>query len=81
LIDLGSVDFNIGPPLPGYKPYTHDTRTVEAPGGGLEFRVFHGILLRADYEYQMWPDFLSKTLDPQGFTVGVQYDFRALHRR
>jgi len=71
LIAYGSIDFDVGSPT-----YTHDTRTLYAPGGGLEYRIFRQIWARADYEYQTWqPLFGGKTLNPQGFTVGVAYDF------
>ncbi|HUB50518.1 MAG TPA: outer membrane beta-barrel protein [Terracidiphilus sp.] len=75
LIGLGSIDFT--GPNPYYK---HDTRTIYAPGGGLQYRLVHHIWVRGDYEYQMWPQLFSdnRTLDPQGFTVGVSYDFRSL---
>jgi hypothetical protein len=38
------------------------------------------VWLRADYEYQNWPDFYkntkpSGTLNPQGGTLGVMYHF------
>ena len=69
LIEDGSVDFY---PLPGY---AHDTRTLFAPGGGFEYRIFRPIWVRADYEYQDWGTLLGKTLNPQGFTVGVSYAF------
>jgi opacity protein-like surface antigen len=60
------------------KPYTHDTRTVYAPGGGLEYRVVGDLWARADYEYQFWPELLgkNKVLNPQGFTFGAVYNIR-----
>jgi len=72
LFGLGSLDFH------GKLPYyTHDTRTIYAPGGGIQIRAVHRLWVRADYEYQMWPNlFGNKTLDPQGFTLGFNYDFR-----
>lgn len=70
LIGDGSVDFVSQSPT-----YSHDSRTIRAPGGGLELRVFRAWWMRADYEYQTWPDLLGKTLNPQGFTVGFAYDF------
>jgi len=65
----GSVDF---PPFPGY---AHDTRTFTAPGGGLEFRIKQDLWIRADYEYQRWQKLVIGNLKPQGFTLGVSYDF------
>lgn len=62
----------------GNPHYTHDTRDVFASGGGLNYRLVHQLWVRADYEYQMWPDLFKKTLEPQGFTLGASYDFRSL---
>ena len=60
--------------------YHHDTRTVVIGGGGLEYRALHNIWVRADFEYQFWPDlFGGKTLDPKGFTVGAMYHFGRFH--
>ncbi|MGA2167451.1 MAG: outer membrane beta-barrel protein [Terracidiphilus sp.] len=58
----------------------NDSRTITCPGGGVEFRAFRKVWARADYEYQIWPDFFKNTtpagfLDPQGLTVGVMYHF------
>lgn len=71
LIGYGSIDFTIA----GSPSYKHDTRTVYAPGGGLDYRVFRGLLVRGNYEYQFWPDLIhGHALNPQGFTLGVAYD-------
>jgi hypothetical protein len=47
---------------------------------GLEYHAIHRLWVRADYEYQIWPNLLGdgRNLDPQGFTLGVSYDFRSL---
>jgi opacity protein-like surface antigen len=70
LIGDGSVDFLSSSPT-----YSHDTRTVFSAGGGLEYRFLGQLWVRADYEYQDWGILLGNTLNPQGFTVGVAYDF------
>jgi hypothetical protein len=76
LLGYGSIDF-----LPAGS-YGHDTRTVTSTGGGVEYRVFHNVWVRADYEYQFWPDiFGHRVLNPQGVTVGAMYDFAPYHRR
>lgn len=80
LIGLGSWDFMLDAP-----PYSrHETRTIYAPGGGLMVRAYRHVWVRADYEYQFWPDLLphegERTLDPQGFTLGAVYDFRGYRR-
>jgi opacity protein-like surface antigen len=70
LFEDGSIDFF---PLPGY---SHDTRLLIAPGGGFEYRFLGPLKVRADYEYQFWMgNLLGNTLNPQGFTVGIAYDF------
>jgi hypothetical protein len=56
-------------------------------GGGVELRAYRSLWVRADYEYQFWPDFFFKgakpigQLNPQGFTVGVLYHFNRPHFR
>jgi opacity protein-like surface antigen len=78
IVNYGSIDFSGIPNFPNYK---HDSRTIYAVGGGLEYRAFRHIWVRADYEYQAWPNLLSNTLDPQGFTAGAAYDFSLVHSR
>ena len=75
LAGIGSIDFRLN-----YPYYTHDTFTVYAPGGGIQYRLLPHLWVRADYEYQKWPGFLQKTIDPQGFTLGASYDFRSFRR-
>lgn len=70
LIGYGNMDFTVKNP-----DYTHDSRTVYAPGGGFDVRAYGPIWARVDYEYQSWPNLLGHTSDPQGFTVGVAYAF------
>ncbi|MGB9408111.1 MAG: outer membrane beta-barrel protein [Terracidiphilus sp.] len=67
-------------------PY-HDSRTIFSGGGGVEYRVFQRVWVRADYEYQSWPNFFKHTLtgappgrlNPQGFTLGAMYHFNYPH--
>lgn len=78
LASFGGIDFGNGTKttLGGQPVYSHDTRTVYALGGGLDYRVSHRITARADYEYQWWPQFLGpNSLDPRGFTFGALYNF------
>ena len=71
IASYGSIDFTIGSPN-----YSHDTRTVISVGGGVDYRLATRIALRADYEYQRWPQFLGpNALTPSGFTVGALYSF------
>jgi opacity protein-like surface antigen len=76
LAGIGSLDF------PSHYPtYTHDTFSVYAAGGGAEYRIWKTLFARGDYEYQFWPQVLgSKTLDPQGYTIGATYYLRGVHR-
>ena len=69
LVEFGSLDAN------SHSIYAHHfTRTVYAPGGGIQYRLVRHLWARADYEYQMWPHLFAKTFDPQGFTAGFSYD-------
>ncbi|HWE86859.1 MAG TPA: outer membrane beta-barrel protein [Terracidiphilus sp.] len=72
IIGYGGIDWNNPDPQ-----FTHETRTINAPGGGFEYRMFGRYLARADYEYQIWPAVGTQRpyYDPQGFTFGVMYDF------
>jgi opacity protein-like surface antigen len=77
LVGYGSIDFSSSRPN-----YTHDSRTVYAPGGGLDYRVYRNVWVRGNYEYQAWTDFFNHhALNPQGFTIGAAYDFSGIHRR
>lgn len=76
LVGFGSIDFMF-PATPNYK---HETRTIYAPGGGLLVHAYKQVWVRADYEYQFWPDLFQRTANPQGFTLGAVYDFRGYRR-
>lgn len=77
LIGYGSIDFEHL--LPNY---SHDSRTVFAPGGGVNYRVWRNVWVRGDYEYQFWTDFFHHhALNPEGFTIGASYDFGHVHAR
>ena len=74
LVGVGSIDF---PPPNSAPNYSHDTFSVYAPAGGLEYHLWQHIWIRGDYEYQFWHDTFGNTdLTPTGFTVGASYDFR-----
>jgi hypothetical protein len=76
IIGDGSIDF-----VSSSIFYSHDTRIFQAPGGGFEAHMFGPLWARADYEYQFWPGLFGNTLNPQGFTVGVSYDFSHTRQR
>jgi hypothetical protein len=50
---------------------------VFAPGGTVGYRMSRRLMLRGDYEYQMWPGFVGdngpRGLTPNGFSVGASY--------
>jgi opacity protein-like surface antigen len=60
----------------------NESRTDTSIGGGLEFRAFKSVFVRAEYEYQYLPNFsitrrnstVGAPLDPQDFTVGATYN-------
>jgi len=64
------------------------TNKVYAPSFGLQVHAIRNVWVRAEYEYQVWPNLLGgqidsykgKSLDPQGFTLGVSYDFHSVLR-
>ena len=84
LAGYGNMDFPAGEAVNRTgAPYTHDTRTLYSFGGGLEYRIMRKVEVRADYEYQFWPDFLGHTtaLNPNGASVGVLYSFKPFYPR
>ncbi|MGC9159381.1 MAG: outer membrane beta-barrel protein [Terracidiphilus sp.] len=64
----------------------HQSRTILSEGGGAEYQLGRKIWLRADFEYQSWPDFFKHPgtpipagkLNPWGFTMGAMYHFGSL---
>lgn len=76
LMGIGSIDF----PSPG-ATYTHDTRTVYEPGGGVDVLFWNRFSVRAEYDYQYWHQiFGPNDLTPNGFSVGAVYDFGRMPR-
>jgi opacity protein-like surface antigen len=83
LMGYGNTDYG------STRAHEHDSRTIASMGGGVEFRAARCVWVRADYEYQFWPDFFKHPvthqpageLNPQGFTVGVLYHFSLLRFR
>jgi len=75
---LGNIDYMI----PGGDKY-HQSRTVTSMSGGCDIRAFKSVWVRADYEYQYWPNFwITKKsapngapIDPNGLTIGAIYHF------
>lgn len=79
ILSYGSIDYF-------YRPHStlkfgHLTWGLNAPGGGLEYRVHSNLWVRVDYEYQSWINLFDnhKDLDPDGFTFGAVYEFRPRH--
>jgi opacity protein-like surface antigen len=70
LLGIGSIDF------PNGTFYSHDTRTVYEPGGGVDVRFWSRFSARGEYDYQFWHQIFGlHDLNPNGVTVGVVYDF------
>lgn len=67
----GSISFP-----PTSSGYEHDSRAITAFSGGADFRIEGNAWMRADYEYQIWPNLFSTGIHPQGVSVGVIYNFR-----
>jgi len=77
LVGLGSINFQLS-----NSSYSHDTRTIMAPGGGAKYPILSNVWVRGSYEYQIWPDmFNHHALTPNGFTIGAAYDFGLQRRR
>jgi Outer membrane protein beta-barrel domain len=54
----------------------HGSFTDVAFGGGLDVRTHGRFIIRpVDFEYQDWPDWLSSSLHPYGFSAGISYRF------
>jgi hypothetical protein len=81
LMGFGNADYKTSTGL-----HYHQTRTVTTAGGGAEFDTFRRLWVRADYEYEFWPDFFingksqsgkgtAGQMHPQGLTVGFSYHF------
>ncbi len=83
LAGFGNMDFPAGNAVAvSGRPYTHDTRSFFAADAGLEYRILHKVDIRAEYEYQFWPDFLGHNfVKPRGLTVGVLYSFKPYYPR
>lgn len=75
LMGIGNIDF------PNGTNYQQDTRAIFAPAGGVDVRLLGRLSARGEYEYQMWHAiFGPHDLTPQGFTIGVLYDFGRIQR-
>jgi Outer membrane protein beta-barrel domain len=77
LMGFGNADY------PTRTGFWHQTRTVTTLGGGLVYPVLPAISLRAEYEYQYWPQFWigspnNGSLNPNGFTIGATYQLSHL---
>lgn len=65
----------------------NQSRTDTSIGGGIEFKAFRSVWVRAEYEYQYLPNFfitrknspVGAPLHPQGFTVGATYYLGHVH--
>ena len=79
IMDYAGQSFNVGA-----RGYHFETQTAYAPGGGVDYRAYRSLWVRADYEYQIWPDPFNNHnwyLDPRGVTVGLAWEFGSRNRR
>jgi opacity protein-like surface antigen len=61
--------------VPGY---TNDDFVTYSYGGGLEYRAWKNLFVRADYEYEFEHYYLSfRDLNPNGVTIGATYYLHA----
>lgn len=60
-IGYGSIDFLFNNDY----TYTHDTRVIYSFSGGGQYRLMGNVWVRGDYEYQIWPSVLGRTLHPE----------------
>jgi len=69
LISFGNIDLK--------KNAYHFDWVLYSPGLGVEYRPIGHVWIRADYEYQIWPDVFNPnwTYNPGGYTLGAMYQF------
>jgi hypothetical protein len=66
LVGLGKMTF------PNH--YGYGTFMALAFGGGIDYKLSRKLLVRGDFEWQDWPNFLpDQTMHPWGPTVGIAY--------
>jgi hypothetical protein len=79
LAGVGSMDF---PTFPNVPFYHHDTFLVTTPGAGVDLRAYNHLWIRTEYQYQFWHNaFGPDSSNPNGFTIGAQWDFRKSSNR
>jgi opacity protein-like surface antigen len=76
LVGITQGNFSVRDPF-----YVADDFLALTFGGGLEYKAYRNLFVRADYQYQFEHDYLSlHDLNPAGVTVGLTYYMRAPHR-
>ncbi len=65
LAGLGSFNFPYN--------YAHGRYFVVAPGGGADYFLTRRLTVRADFEYQIWPQFTFGSMSAVGGSVGIRY--------
>ena len=66
--------------FPSTNYYTNDNYTLYSLGGGVEYRAWNTIFVRANYDWEDWLNFRQGKLNPNGFTIGATYYLRGIHR-
>jgi hypothetical protein len=73
LAGFGSMDF---PGFSGLPYYHHDTCLVTTPGAGVDIQAWQHVWIRTEYQYQFWHNAFGPTYsNPNGFTIGAQWNF------
>jgi hypothetical protein len=53
--------------------YAYGSYFVIAPGAGMDYRLTRRVSVRADFEYQYWPQFTFGPMSSSGVTTGIRY--------
>ncbi|MGA2350967.1 MAG: hypothetical protein ABSF70_11075 [Terracidiphilus sp.] len=85
LAGYGNLDQELVVPVPH-----HDSRDFTCIGGGVDYKLFGRVWVRAEYELQRWPDMAFHDIVkgvpvpyapryPQGASIGAMYHFGSHH--
>lgn len=75
LVGRGVFNFNLNNVEPDTDPHANLAYNIYAAGLGIDYRATRSINVRIDYEYQRWPSFQQKGLQPNLVTIGAAYHF------
>jgi opacity protein-like surface antigen len=69
VVEFGSITF------PNHPTFDHATMVLYGVGGGADYNLSHRVSLRGEFQWQSWPDFLGRGLNPYGANIGAAYRF------